>query len=207
VSGCAELTLPGGDHLFITAGAKGCIALMKRALISTPDAEELMFHVKHAPVEQATAACRSFFDQPVYTGIDNLDREDFGNLGDAGNPLPRQVGFRSPLAVLNAGNQRPAWRLDSADDAEKVCLGRQQLLALVRAKGTAVSEEIDCLEQARLARAILTDDARRPRIELEMSRTDAAEILDIDRGQHIEIGLLRAALASPRTSLAASSPR
>lgn len=62
---------------------------------------------------------------------------------------------------------------------------RQQLLALVRSKGTSVSEEVDRLEQARFARAIFADDARHPRIELQASRTDAAEILDIDRGQHI----------------------
>jgi hypothetical protein len=61
----------------------------------------------------------------------------------------------------------------------------QQLFTLVGAKGTAVSQEVNRLEQARFAGAVFADDARRSRIELETSGPDAAEILDIDRGQHI----------------------
>jgi hypothetical protein len=64
-------------------------------------------------------------------------------------------------------------------------VGRQQLFALTGAEGTAVSQEVDGLEQARLTGAVLADNAGRARIEFEVSRPDAPEVLDIDRGQHI----------------------
>ena len=48
-----------------------------------------------------------------------------------------------------------------------------------------MGQEIDRLEQARFTRAVLADDACSARIEFEMRRPDAPEILDIDRGQHI----------------------
>ena len=158
---------------------------MECPLVAAPDSKEGVFHVEHTPVEQSPPTSRSFLDESMDAGIDHLDREDLCNLGDTGNALACEICASALLAVLHAGDQQTSRCFDTTDDAREIDLRGQQLLALVRAKRAAVSQEVDCLEQARFAGTVLADYARRPRIELETSGPDAAEILDIDRGQHI----------------------
>lgn len=148
-----------------------------------------MFHVKHTPVEESPAAGRSFLDQAMYAGVDDLDREDLGDLGDAGNPLAGEIGASPLLAIFDARDQLATWRLDASDDAEKVSLRRKQLLALIRPERATVREKVDRLQQARFTRAVLSHDSCCLRIELQVSSADATEILDIDRGQHMARGL------------------
>ena len=133
--------------------------------------------------------------------------EDLGDLGDTRDALAGEIRASALPAVFDARDQFAARGLDASHDAQKVGLRRQQL-ALIRPERTTVREEVDRLEQAGLARAVLSDDSRCPRIELQVSSADAAEILDIDRGQHIGTGgSIRAASASRRTWPAASSWR
>ena len=194
--GCAELALPGDQQLLIPTCSEDGVALLERALIATPYTQKFVFHVKHTPVEQSASPRGSFLDQPVHARVDDLDREDFGDLGDTGNALAGEIRASPLPAVFDARDQLAARGLDAAYDAQEVGLRRKELLALIRAERTAVCEEVNRLEQARLTGAVLPDDARCLRIELQVSGADAAEILDIDRGQHMATGgSIRAASA------------
>ena len=103
--------------MFIAVRSKRGVALLERALIAAPDSEEFVFHVKHTPVEQSAAACRSFLDESMDPGIDHLDRQDFGDLGDARDALTRKVRACALPAVLDARNQLAASCLDTSNDS------------------------------------------------------------------------------------------
>ena len=183
--GGAELGVPCSQELLVAARSKDGIALLERALIATPHAEELVFHVKHTPVEQPAAARGSFLDEAMNARVDHLDGKNLCNLRDPGDPLAGEIRARALPAVLNTGDQLAATGPDPTNDPKEIGSRGQQLLALVRSERPPVREEVDRLEQARLTRAVLSDDSRCLRIELEMRSANAAEILDIDRGQHI----------------------
>lgn len=119
------------------------------------------------------------------TGIDDLDGKNLGDLRNARNALAGEIRSRALPAVLDAGDQGAACRFNPSDDAQELGLRWEEFFALARAKGAAVRQEVNRFEQARLAGTVLADDACRSRIEFETSRTDAAEVLDLDRGQHI----------------------
>jgi hypothetical protein len=154
-------------------------------LIPTPYAEELVFHVKHTPVEQSAPAGRSFLDEAMHTRIDDLHGQDLGDLRDPGNALACEVRPSTLATVLDTRYELAATCLDTANDSQEVSSARKKLFALIRTERTTVRQEVDRLEQARLTRAVFSDDACCLRIERQVGSADAPEILDIDRGQHI----------------------
>src|SRR5262245_25099648 len=92
-------------------------------------------------------------------GIDHLDRQDLGDLCDAGNAVAGEIRTSPLLAVFDPSDQLATRRLDASNDSQEISLGRKQLLALICAKRATVGEKVDRLEQARFTGAVLSDDS------------------------------------------------
>ena len=56
------------------------VPLLERALIASPMTEQFMFHVEHAPVHQPTTTGRSLLDESMHARINDLDRQDLGDV-------------------------------------------------------------------------------------------------------------------------------
>jgi hypothetical protein len=62
--------------------------LPEGALISAPFPEKGLFHVKHRPIQEATAFRRPFRHEPMRVRVDNLQRHPLGHLGHSGRWPP-----------------------------------------------------------------------------------------------------------------------
>ena len=104
----AEVVFPRPDQIFVVSGSEGSFSLGEVALITTPVTEELVFHVKHSPVQKPPPPRRALFDQPMYAGVDDLEREHFGNVRDARDTLAGELALGVAVAVLEARSQQAA---------------------------------------------------------------------------------------------------
>src|SRR5262245_57626802 len=90
-----HLGTPSADRVVVSAALEGRVSLAQRAMKSLPGKQELRFHVEHTPVEKAASALRSFLDQLVNPGLDDLhwqrdvecrQRVDIGTANARGQP-------------------------------------------------------------------------------------------------------------------------
>src|SRR5690606_29526013 len=98
---------------------------------------------------------------------------------DAGNALPSQSRLGFAAAVLGAGHQRATRRFDPANDTEEVGTPTDELVARIGPQRSGMTQKENRLEQAGLARGVVTQDACAVGIEFQPCVFDTPKILDL----------------------------
>ena len=138
-----------------------------------------MFHVEHAPVEIPPAPARTFLEQLVDLGVDDLGRELLGQICDASRHGTAHVPFRAAAGCLDAQRNRTDRAQGLAREQKGVFAVRDQRIAAAAAKRAAPAQEKGGLEQAGLARGIRPDEKIGAGIELELDRGKTAKSLGV----------------------------
>ena len=192
-----ELLFPGREILVAGVLLQRRIPLAQGLVVAPPGREEGMFHVEHAPVEKSPAPARTFLEQLVDLGVDDLGRELLGEIRDASGNGAADMPFRAAAGCLDAERDRTDRAQGLAREQKGVFAVGDERIAAAAAKRAAPAQEKGGLEQAGLARGIRADEEIGAGIELELDRGKTAKSLGVKAAEGHPF--LRGASASRRT--------
>ena len=129
----------------------GGIALLEWPGVRRPHLDEPMFHVERCPVHPPPTSMSAVLDELVDPGVDHLDRQRLGELGERPRELTldlRNRGLASGhLDTQAQGNGRWFDRRGPAEYHQARLPVRNQPFRIAGAEGAAASQEKDGLEQ------------------------------------------------------------
>ena len=138
--------------------------------------DEGWFHVEHAPVQKSAPATRALLDESVHLGINDLDRQRGGELGQGAHSFAGQFGANARGGSFNPHADSAARNLRFAENQEAFRSGPNQMVQAPRPERPATPKDINGLEQTRLAGRVRSADERELRVELHRGLMQAAEI-------------------------------
>src|SRR6185312_11651847 len=152
------------------------ISLLERELKSLPMLHEPWFHVEHSPVQKPTTAPRSFLDQSMNLGINDLYGQERRQFGQGGSPCTCHLPANPSRRTFHSKRDPAGEGINLAKDYESIPTVPDQVFQPPSAKGSSAAEHIQSLQQAGLAGGIGSTDQSKCGIELEIHRLQAAEI-------------------------------
>ena len=171
-----KLRIPNRSDGFALASLQGRIPLSKRLLVSLPMRHETWFHVEHAPIKKPSPAPRTFLDQLMNLGIDDLRRECQSELCQPRRLPSVDPGAKTAFLTLHPHRDAALSRIGLAEDNEPLSTAADEVVEAAGTKGAPPTQQIDGLKNAGLARGVLTTKEGELRIWLELDTLQATEI-------------------------------
>lgn len=146
---------------------------------SLPGIEEMVFHVKHSPVEKLASSRRGAFQKTERIGIDQLQRQQVDELGDAVDSLTGNPYFEfTGLAMTAHAEGDVGIAGESSMDDQRIGIVADGMTKVAGAEGASHAQYMDAFEQTRLAAAIGPADKIDPRPGSQVDRFKVAQALE-----------------------------
>ena len=182
--GLAQLDHPPGPGIQcrVIAGPKDRIALLHAPNVVAQGVDVVVFHVKHAPVDPLTPVAGSAEHQLGQVRQQQLHGQQSRDHRRLPDRLSVQAQVRLVGTLLGeADAYLPAHRVGATQ------VHRQYRLVVPdeggdapAPKGPAADQQVQGLQQGRLARAVGPDQQIQPRGEIERGRRDVPDIADLN---------------------------
>ena len=157
------------------------VTLLERSAVSGPGVDEQRFHVEHCPIEPASAAVATLFDEAMGPWLDNLYREGLGELGPRLHRPAVDPG-ESPLGgcLESQGSDLGRRIANVTSDSQLILSISNEAITRSCTKRSPAPEDENPLEERGLAGTVVSPDESQARRNLEVCLLDAAKVPDVE---------------------------
>jgi hypothetical protein len=199
LAGFGQFVIPRVQLAITDPGLEELVALLQRAGIPTPQAQEVLpalglLHVEQAPVDQASPRLAAAGDQRMAAGFERHHGKGCAQFAQLRDGLPVQAPF-PPLSEVPQSSLARTGRsqfLPFGEDFDRFGAGTDQPVADASAEASPVGQQMQGFEQTGLAGAVVAGDEVDAWSRREFDRFDASY-----RG-HAESGHMHAPVSGLR---------
>ena len=130
------------------------VTLPEDSAILPPSFEINVFHVEHTPIQEPAAFAGTSFDQLMHTRLHDVDRQCGSKRRSTGRQIAVQFLLQPPALQCHTRARHALALPNLPEHAESVAPALDEFADLSRAERAAAAEQVNALQNARLAGAV-----------------------------------------------------